>query len=115
GLRVSVPFSFRLWFSFPLRGGKAQRKRHGFRPSSDVGPASRVVLSLTRRRLVATSATALAFSGYARLATGTARAADDGEPGYGPLRPDPLGVFDLPEGFSYRIVSQVGETMDDGL
>lgn len=72
-------------------------------------------MSLTRRRLVATSATALAFSGYARLATGTARAADDGEPGYGPLRPDPLGVFDLPEGFSYRIVSQVGETMDDGL
>jgi secreted PhoX family phosphatase len=35
--------------------------------------------------------------------------------GYGPLKPDPAGVFDLPQGFSYRIVSQAGQAMDDGL
>jgi secreted PhoX family phosphatase len=35
--------------------------------------------------------------------------------GYGPLRSDPAQVLDLPEGFSYRIISRAGETMDDGL
>lgn len=35
--------------------------------------------------------------------------------GYGPLRIDPKGVLDLPEGFSYRAFSIIGETMDDGL
>jgi len=33
----------------------------------------------------------------------------------GPLRPDPAGVLDLPEGFSHRIVSRAGDRMDDGL
>ena len=33
----------------------------------------------------------------------------------GDLREDPFGVFDLPEGFSYRVVSQAGDMMDDGL
>lgn len=31
-----------------------------------------------------------------------------------PLRPDPAGIVDLPEGFSYRIVSISGEAMRDG-
>ena len=31
------------------------------------------------------------------------------------LMPDPDGVLDLQEGFSYRIVSQLGDAMDDGL
>ncbi len=35
--------------------------------------------------------------------------------GLGPLVTDPEGVFDLPKGFQYRILSRVGETMDDGL
>lgn len=35
--------------------------------------------------------------------------------GYGPLVPDPNGIFDLPEGFSYKIISKQGEPMDDGL
>ncbi len=35
--------------------------------------------------------------------------------GYGPLLPDPEGVFDLPAGFSYRVISQIGQVMDDGL
>lgn len=75
-------------------------------------------MSFSRRRFLST-ATGLAFAGYASLA-----AARDGSvpetyrnevPGYGPLKPDPLGLFDLPEGFSYRVVSQAGETMSDGL
>lgn len=35
--------------------------------------------------------------------------------GYGPLKRDPNGIMDLPEGFQYKIISQYGETMDDGL
>jgi secreted PhoX family phosphatase len=34
--------------------------------------------------------------------------------GYGPLQRDPAGLFDLPAGFSYSIVSRFGDTMDDG-
>ncbi|PKD42458.1 alkaline phosphatase PhoX [Rhodohalobacter barkolensis] len=34
--------------------------------------------------------------------------------GYGPLQEDPDGIFDLPDGFSYKIVSRFGEIMDDG-
>jgi hypothetical protein len=36
------------------------------------------------------------------------------QPIVGPLRPDPDGVFDLPEGFSYTIISRHGDPMDDG-
>lgn len=35
--------------------------------------------------------------------------------GFGPLRPDPNRVIDLPAGFSYTVVSAKGEEMDDGL
>ena len=34
--------------------------------------------------------------------------------GYGPLIRDPRRVLDLPEGFAYRIISKMGDTMDDG-
>lgn len=34
--------------------------------------------------------------------------------GYGALRPDPAGFLDLPEGFSYRVISRLGDAMDDG-
>jgi hypothetical protein len=34
---------------------------------------------------------------------------------YGPLLPDPEGMLDLPEGFSYKIISKQGDSMDDGL
>ncbi len=34
--------------------------------------------------------------------------------GYGELKPDPAGVLDLPEGFTYRIVSRFGDSMTDG-
>ncbi|MDX9912574.1 MAG: DUF839 domain-containing protein [Phycisphaerales bacterium] len=34
---------------------------------------------------------------------------------YGPLIADPAGIFDLPAGFHYTILSKVGDEMDDGL
>jgi secreted PhoX family phosphatase len=34
--------------------------------------------------------------------------------GYGPLQTDPQGRLRLPKGFSYKVFSQAGETMDDG-
>lgn len=34
---------------------------------------------------------------------------------YGPLLDDPDGIFNLPEGFSYKIISRAGEKMNDGL
>lgn len=33
----------------------------------------------------------------------------------GDLIPDPQGILDLPAGFQYRVLSRVGETMNDGL
>jgi secreted PhoX family phosphatase len=35
--------------------------------------------------------------------------------GYGPLVSDPKGLLDLPKGFSYRVISKLGDAMDDGL
>ena len=35
--------------------------------------------------------------------------------GYGPLLPDAGGILDLPEGFSYRVLSRTGDAMSDGL
>ena len=73
-------------------------------------------MRLDRRTLIATGATAFAFSGLARSV-----AARDGEDtylnevtGYGPLVADPNRLLDLPEGFSYRVISGAGEAMDDG-
>jgi secreted PhoX family phosphatase len=43
-----------------------------------------------------------------------ARTACAGDIGAGPLRPDPDELLDLPDGFSYRVVSRAGDTMDDG-
>ncbi|HZV84974.1 MAG TPA: alkaline phosphatase PhoX [Brevundimonas sp.] len=70
-----------------------------------------------RRELIAGSA-ALAFAGMARSVAAQAAAEEsyvNEVEGYGPLVPDPNGLFDLPEGFSYRVISQGGETMADGL
>jgi secreted PhoX family phosphatase len=33
---------------------------------------------------------------------------------YGPLLPDPNGLIDLPSGFTYRVVSSLGDAMNDG-
>ena len=34
---------------------------------------------------------------------------------YGPLVKDPAGILDLPEGFTYKIISRTGDPMSDGL
>jgi len=65
-------------------------------------------------------ATATAFAGLAASGgfstDGLARAPrkTGSFAGYGPLLPDPAGFLDLPEGFSYRVISRLGDRMDDG-
>lgn len=56
----------------------------------------------------------LAASAFAALATRVAANVANFSEGYGPLVADPNGVIDLPPGFSYRVISRFGETMDDG-
>lgn len=76
---------------------------------------------ISSRRTFLGTAAALALSGYARRAQAQASTGFIDGPsrnevfGYGPLKPDPYGLLDLPEGFSYRVISQAGETMDDDL
>ena len=41
--------------------------------------------------------------------------AEAAEYGYGYLFSDPRGILDLPKGFTYSIISQKGDEMDDGL
>lgn len=72
------------------------------------------------RRSILASAAALAFGGFARAANTTPSQIQTDRyasevAGYGPLRTDPFGVFDLPEGFSYTAFSRAGEPMSDGL
>ena len=33
---------------------------------------------------------------------------------YDPLQKDPQALIDLPSGFSYRVISRMGDAMDDG-
>ena len=71
---------------------------------------------LNRRNFI--GATGAAFSGLllngctgrsAPLASAPSSFAD-----YGPLVPDPAGMLDLPRGFSYRLLSSLGNAMTDG-
>lgn len=70
---------------------------------------------LTRRSftlgLTSTAFAGLALSG---CATSTALRLGRTVAGYGPLQPDPARLIDLPQGFSYRIISRLGDRMDDG-
>ena len=71
---------------------------------------------MDRRQFGAAALASFAFPGLVALARAQAPADDylNQAEGYGPLQPDPAGLFDLPAGFGYRIVSQAGEAMDDG-
>lgn len=73
---------------------------------------------LSRRDLFGGLATSLAFSGLA-LAQTVGEASSESYinqvQGYGPLLRDPKRLLDLPQGFSYQVISQAGETMSDGL
>ena len=75
-------------------------------------------MSIDRRGLLAAGPAALAFSGFSRHAQAQAAPEEtylNEVQGYGPLVVDPNGVLDLPSGFSYQVISQGGDTMDDGL
>ena len=78
------------------------------------------ILTPDRRCFLGATATAfaaLAASGcMSRGAGGSGAkvASVDGAAGYGALTPDPAGFLDLPEGFSYRVLSRLGDKMDDG-
>jgi len=76
----------------------------------------------SRRQLITGAAATTAFAGLSRFAAAAnspsdlqANAYASEVAGYGPLRTDPFGVFDLPEGFSYTVVARAGERMSDGL
>ncbi len=76
-------------------------------------------MTISRRHLISAAATGAAFVGLSRFAVAQDQSTGDGyvneAPGYGSLKADPAGVFDLPEGFSYQAFSKAGETMSDGL
>ena len=60
-------------------------------------------------------ATGTAFAAFA--ASGCMReglATSGGPSNYGPLVADPAGLIDLPAGFSYRVLSSLGDAMSDG-
>jgi secreted PhoX family phosphatase len=63
---------------------------------------------MDRRRFLGTLALTASMPALSSLS----RAAD---PKVGPLRPDPGEILDLPDGYSYTIVSRAGDVMDDGL
>ncbi|MDO9487878.1 MAG: DUF839 domain-containing protein [Sphingomonadaceae bacterium] len=63
---------------------------------------------ISRRSLLAAGAAGLALTGL-RAAVGQPL------PGGGGLVADPNKLFDLPEGFSYTVLSEMGRRMDDGL
>ncbi|MFN3857673.1 MAG: alkaline phosphatase PhoX [Caulobacter sp.] len=72
-------------------------------------------MPLNRRALLSGLAVSTAFAGLARAQQQTGETYLNEVEGYGPLVPDPMRILDLPQGFSYRVLSQAGETMSDGL
>lgn len=72
-----------------------------------------------RSFLKAAGAVSVGFAGI-KVAGSTSRAeaatvsATGNGPGYGELLTDPSKIFDLPEGFSYKVISTVGDEMSDG-
>ncbi len=74
-------------------------------------------MSINRRDFIKTSGgLALGFAGLRAFvhAGSTSKPTMLISKGYGPLMPDPNKVFDLPKGFSYKILATKGQTMDDG-
>ncbi|MFN6935316.1 MAG: alkaline phosphatase PhoX [Tsuneonella sp.] len=64
-----------------------------------------------RRQFIGAAASAFAALAASGCTTTMSR---KGAIGYGGLVADPAGFIDLPEGFSYRVLSTLGETMSDG-
>lgn len=66
-----------------------------------------------RTFLTTTSSCALGYLGLQKYLS--AQESDRVISPYGDLVEDPDGILDLPEGFTYQIISKRGNTMDDGL
>jgi uncharacterized protein len=69
------------------------------------------VIPPINRRTFALGLVGTAFAGLARI---PGAAATNGAAGYGALREDPAGLLDLPDGFTYKVISRRGDRMDDG-
>ncbi len=67
-----------------------------------------------RRKFFALTGTAFGGLLAAGCTTTSATLATSSSNRFGPLQPDPAGVLDLPQGFSYRVISSLGDTMSDG-
>lgn len=74
-----------------------------------------MTMPMHRRRFLGATASAFAAMVASGCSTiGAGNPSRGGKIGYGGLIPDPGGLMDLPQGFSYRVISQLGETMSDG-
>lgn len=72
-------------------------------------------MNTSRRQFLKHSGITTAFLGLSRLASPSASGAVEGTGlKYGKLVSDPKHIFDLPEGFSYRVIGRAGDFMDDG-
>lgn len=74
-------------------------------------------LSTSRRNFIKSSGIAtIGFMGlYQFVNPLRSQSAPLAAAGYGALIPDPKGILNLPQGFSYKIISKKGDKMDDGL
>jgi secreted PhoX family phosphatase len=76
-------------------------------------------MSVSRRGVMkggAAGALGIALAGSLDTIFQTSAVAETGEAfGYGPLIPDPDGVLDLPKGFSYKTLSAVNDTIEEGV
>lgn len=77
-------------------------------------------MKVDRRHFLKTAgAVTLGFTGLQSFLRGdwvsaASAAPEDMAAGFGPLKPDPEGILDLPEGFTYKIISRGGDQMADG-
>ena len=71
-------------------------------------------MTLSRRGLLAAGVGLAGAAGVALALRGLVAPRRLSRGLYGPLRPDPHRLLDLPEGFTYRILQRRGERMSDG-
>ena len=72
---------------------------------------------ISRRRFLKNTAVAVTtgFAGLSFNSNCSPKAVAKNIFGYGVLIPDPDGILDLPQGFTYSVLSRTGDKMDDGL
>lgn len=72
---------------------------------------------ISRRRFLKNTALAVTtgFAGLSFNSSCSPKAVEENIFGYGMLIPDPDGILDLPQGFTYSVLSRTGDQMDDGL